>query len=142
TGSARSCSATGMAWTRWRTRRPARRRRCVSSSVPPPCSGTSSTSSRTSRAASRACHERLVPREVRLPDWAKVGEKRREHIVRVTELRDRWAVQLRRTPEEADAWHDVGRLHAALRDAPEAELRALAGPVDLPLNVLHGPAAA
>lgn len=83
-----------------------------------------------------------MTRKVVLPEWAQVGEKRREHIVRVTGLLDRWAVQLHLTPDEADAWHDVGRLHDALRDASEAELRALAGPVDLPLNVLHGPAAA
>ncbi len=77
-----------------------------------------------------------------LPPWAKVGEKRRAHIERVTGLLDRWAVQLQLPAPDADAWHDVGRLHDALRDAPEAELRAEAGPVALPLEVLHGPAAA
>ncbi|MCL4213572.1 MAG: hypothetical protein KJZ74_06630 [Gemmatimonadales bacterium] len=77
-----------------------------------------------------------------LPAWAKVGEKRAAHIARVTELLDRWAQQLRLDEAEAQAWHDVGRWHDALRDAPEEELRALAGPVGLPLDVLHGPAAA
>ena len=77
-----------------------------------------------------------------LPDWAQVSDKRRAHIGRVTDLLDRWALQLRLDSAEALAWHDVGRLHDALRDAPEAELRRHAGAVDLPLNVLHGPAAA
>jgi HD superfamily phosphohydrolase YqeK len=47
--------------------------------------------------------------------------------------------------DEALAWHDAGRLHDALRDAPEAELRAqLRGTsfADSPFGVLHGPAAA
>lgn len=77
-----------------------------------------------------------------LPSWAQVGEKRRAHIGRVTALLDRWAVQLRLAPDEARAWHDVGRFHDALRDAPEAELRRLGAGHELPLDVLHGPAAA
>ena len=77
-----------------------------------------------------------------MPTWAQVGEKRLAHIVRVTSLLDRWAVRLKLTAEEAQAWHDVGRFHDALRDAPEAELRRLGAGHDLPLDVLHGPAAA
>lgn len=84
----------------------------------------------------------MTARPVAYPAWAQVGEKRRAHIARVTALLDHWAAQLRLDDAEAAAWHDVGVLHDALRDAPEAELRALAGPVDLPLDVLHGPAAA
>lgn len=84
----------------------------------------------------------MSARAVVFPAWAEVGEKRRAHIGRVTALLDRWAVQLKLTPDEATAWHDVGVLHDALRDATEAELRRLAGAVDLPLDVLHGPAAA
>jgi HD superfamily phosphohydrolase YqeK len=79
---------------------------------------------------------------VDLPAWAQVGEKRRAHIARVTALLDRWAVELKLDAAEAAAWHDVGRFHDALRDAPEAELRRLAGPLDYPVDVLHGPAAA
>lgn len=79
---------------------------------------------------------------VQWPTWAQVGEKRRAHITRVVALLDRWADALQLSPAEAVAWHDVGVLHDALRDAPEEELRRLAGPVDLPLEVLHGPAAA
>lgn len=77
-----------------------------------------------------------------MPAWAQVGEKRRAHIARVTALLDRWAVQLKLDAAEAQAWHDVGRFHDALRDAPEAELRRLGSGFDLPLDVLHGPAAA
>lgn len=80
--------------------------------------------------------------DVDLPTWAQVSEKRRAHIARVTALLDRWAVQLRLDADEAQAWHDVGRFHDALRDAPEAELRRLGAGHDLPLDVLHGPAAA
>jgi HD superfamily phosphohydrolase YqeK len=81
-------------------------------------------------------------RPVVFPSWAQVGEKRRAHIERVTALLDRWADQLKLDADEATAWHDVGVLHDALRDAPNEELRALAGPLDLPVDVLHGPAAA
>lgn len=78
-----------------------------------------------------------------LPDWAHVSERRLEHIVRVTELLDEWAAALHLPSEDARAWHDAGRFHDALRDAPESELRRLAG--DLPeytLDMLHGPAVA
>jgi predicted HD superfamily hydrolase involved in NAD metabolism len=78
-----------------------------------------------------------------LPAWARVNERRLEHIVRVTELLDEWAAGLRLSSDEARAWHDAGLLHDALRDAPESELRRLSG--DLPeytLDMLHGPAAA
>lgn len=80
---------------------------------------------------------------VELPAWARVSARRLEHIVRVTELLDEWAAGLHLPSDEARAWHDAGRLHDALRDAPESELRRLAG--DLPeyeVDMLHGPAAA
>lgn len=84
----------------------------------------------------------MSARVVSFPPWAQVGDKRRAHIERVTALLDRWAEQLKLGADEATAWHDVGVLHDALRDAPEATLRSLAGPLELPLDVLHGPAAA
>lgn len=84
----------------------------------------------------------MTARPIVYPSWARVGEKRAAHIARVTELLDRWAVKLRLDATEAEAWHDVGVLHDALRDAPEETLRHLAGPSELPLDVLHGPAAA
>jgi 2-amino-4-hydroxy-6-hydroxymethyldihydropteridine diphosphokinase len=78
-----------------------------------------------------------------LPAWACVGEKRLAHIARVTALLDEWARELALPPEEARAWHDAGRLHDALRDAPEEQLRALAGNAgDYAVEMLHGPAAA
>ena len=85
----------------------------------------------------------MIATGVVMPEWARVGERRLGHIVRVTELLDGWAVSLGLPPAEAQAWHDAGRLHDALRDAPETELRALAG--DAPnytVEILHGPAAA
>jgi len=80
--------------------------------------------------------------ELDLPAWAQVTEKRRQHIQRVTALLDEWAARLSLPPEEAIAWHDAGRLHDALRDAPEDVLRELADSAEYPLEMLHGPAAA
>lgn len=77
-----------------------------------------------------------------LPSWARVSEKRRGHIARVTALLDRWAGELHVPPDEARAWHDAGLFHDALRDAPEDELRSLVGDASLPAQILHGPAAA
>lgn len=79
---------------------------------------------------------------IELPAWARVNEKRRAHIARVTALLDRWASELHIPPDEARAWHDAGVLHDALRDAPESELRALVQDGSLPTQILHGPAAA
>lgn len=83
-----------------------------------------------------------------LPPWARVGEKRRAHIARVTALLDAWAVRIAADGAEARALHDAGVYHDALRDASEGELRALAaedGAPDAdraPADLLHGPAAA
>lgn len=77
-----------------------------------------------------------------LPAWAQVTEKRRAHIARVTALLDAWAPRLSDDASVRQVLHDAGRLHDALRDAPEAELRALADHADAPVDLLHGPAAA
>lgn len=77
-----------------------------------------------------------------LPAWAQVGEKRRAHIARVTALLDRWSDALHLTPAERQLWHDAGRYHDALRDAPLDELRLAVPDPHLPDSVLHGPAAA
>ena len=78
-----------------------------------------------------------------LPNWAVAGEQRRAHMWRVTALLEQWAAEMRLAPAEAAAWRDAGRLHDALRDAPEAELRALAPELEeVPAGFLHGPAAA
>jgi 2-amino-4-hydroxy-6-hydroxymethyldihydropteridine diphosphokinase len=79
---------------------------------------------------------------IQLPSWASVSERRREHIERVAELMDGWARQLGVAPQEARAWHDAAILHDALRDAPEADLRALVPRPDFTAEMLHGPAAA
>lgn len=77
-----------------------------------------------------------------LPSWAVVSEKRYAHIVRVTALLDRWARELALKFDEAQAWHDVGRWHDALRDADPLTLRTLAADETRPVETLHGPAAA
>lgn len=76
-----------------------------------------------------------------LPLWAIVSDKRRAHIARVTALMDQWAMALRLSDAERQEWHDAGRFHDALRDAPEGMLRELASgfPVS-EANLLHGPA--
>lgn len=79
---------------------------------------------------------------VQLPAWARVSDKRRAHIARVTALLDAWAPRLTEDRAMRQALHDAGRLHDALRDAPEPELRALAGDPTSPPDLLHGPAAA
>ena len=77
-----------------------------------------------------------------LPPWAQVTEKRRAHIARVTALLDQWATALSLSPAERQAWHDVGILHDALRDASEEELRRLTSDTERPMHILHGPAVA
>ena len=78
-----------------------------------------------------------------MPSWACVSPKRMAHIERVTALLDEWASKLALPPDEARTWHDAGRLHDALRDAPEHLLRELAGnSPEYATEMLHGPAAA
>ena len=77
-----------------------------------------------------------------LPRWALVTDKRRSHIARVTALLDEWAGPLGLPDDERRAWHDVGVLHDALRDAPEDHLRGLTGDAERPVHILHGPAVA
>lgn len=78
---------------------------------------------------------------IELPSWAVVSDKRRAHIERVTALLDEWSAALLLSEAERQEWHDAGRFHDALRDAPEAMLRELArGFPVADTNVLHGPA--
>ena len=77
-----------------------------------------------------------------LPAWARVSERRRAHIARVTRLLVSWSDALALPDDERATWRDAGLLHDALRDAPEAELRRLAGDERSPVEILHGPAAA
>jgi 2-amino-4-hydroxy-6-hydroxymethyldihydropteridine diphosphokinase len=86
---------------------------------------------------------RATMAELEMPAWSCVSEKRLAHIERVTALLDEWAQKLALPSDEARAWHDAGRLHDALRDAPEHVLRELAGDSpDYATEMLHGPAAA
>lgn len=79
---------------------------------------------------------------VPLPEWAIVSDRRRAHIARVTALLAAWAPHVARDEAEALAMRDAGLLHDALRDAPDAQLRALSGDAASPVELLHGPAAA
>jgi len=77
-----------------------------------------------------------------LPQWAKVSDKRRKHIARVTALLVEWADEIGVGEDERRDWMHAGLLHDALRDADESELRALADDPDRDEELLHGPAAA
>ena len=77
-----------------------------------------------------------------LPTWAKVSEKRRKHIARVTMLLMQWADEIGIGEQERRDWMHAGLLHDALRDAGEAELRALAQDPVREEELLHGPAVA
>lgn len=83
-----------------------------------------------------------APSPVDLPPWARVSDRRRAHIARVTALLDGWSEALHLTDAERQLWHDAGRWHDALRDAPLEELRLAVPDPSLPDSVLHGPAAA
>jgi HD superfamily phosphohydrolase YqeK len=80
--------------------------------------------------------------QAKLPKWAVVSERRHEHITRVTALLESWADAMHITETERTAWIDAGRLHDALRDEEEPELRRLSGDSHSPVEILHGPAAA
>jgi HD superfamily phosphohydrolase YqeK len=80
--------------------------------------------------------------EIELPAWSVASPRRRAHIARVTELALSWAVAMRVDDAEREAWADAARWHDALRDASEAELRAIVPHLDWPASLLHGPAAA
>jgi len=77
-----------------------------------------------------------------LPAWARVSRERAAHIMRVVSLIDRWAAAMGLGETEVRAWRDAARLHDALRDAPEHELREMLGDEDMPAPLLHGPATA
>lgn len=84
----------------------------------------------------------MTAAELALPAWAKVSRKRRAHIARVAALIDAWAEAMRLDRAERDAWRDAALWHDTLRDASEAELRAIVPDLDWPASVLHGAAAA
>ena len=80
--------------------------------------------------------------QLHLPAWACASPRRREHIARVATLLEQWADDLHVDPDERAAWVDAGRLHDALRDAPEPVLRAMVPDPGLTAPILHGPACA
>lgn len=84
----------------------------------------------------------MADRELVLPPWAVVTDKRRAHIARVVDLLRTWTEVMDVAPDEARSWVDAGRLHDALRDAGEEELRQWTPGLDWPVKTLHGPAAA
>ena len=80
--------------------------------------------------------------QLALPDWARVTDKRRKHIARVMALLTQWADEIAIGADERRDWLQAGLLHDALRDAPDDELRALAGDGGRETELLHGPAVA
>ena len=80
--------------------------------------------------------------DITLPAWARVSDKRREHIGRVVGLLLAWCDGLKIGETEGALWRDAGLWHDALRDASEDELRAITGDDQSPVGILHGPAAA
>jgi HD superfamily phosphohydrolase YqeK len=79
-----------------------------------------------------------------LPDWARAGPRRREHMARVADLLGAWAAALHLTDSDVIRWRAVGYLHDALRDERPEVLRTqvAASHVQLADPILHGPAAA
>jgi HD superfamily phosphohydrolase YqeK len=77
-----------------------------------------------------------------LPDWAIVSPARREHIQRVAELAERWALEMDASETERRRWLRAVWLHDALRDAPEEELMRWAPDAPGPVELRHGPASA
>jgi HD superfamily phosphohydrolase YqeK len=79
-----------------------------------------------------------------LPHWARVRERRRQHMARVSNLLGEWAAARGEAPDEALRWRAVGHLHDALRDEDQEVLRRMldAPHQGLPGKVLHGPGAA
>ncbi len=76
----------------------------------------------------------------RLPDWARVSQRRIPHLASVSALLRQWSYALALDDVDRARWAAAGWLHDALRDAPPEELVVEAA--EYPGNVRHGPAAA
>jgi len=76
------------------------------------------------------------------PPWAVMTSERHAHVLRVAALAERWADSMGVGEHERARWRRAVWLHDALRDAREADLRALAPGWAGPVELLHGPAAA
>lgn len=77
----------------------------------------------------------------RLPDWARVSGRRRDHVARVAELLTGWAGDLDLPEEDRIRWRAAAFLHDALRQAEPEELTFWTDR-DWDLALLHGPACA
>lgn len=79
-----------------------------------------------------------------LPGWARMSNGRREHAERVASLLSDWAEVRGMRQDDRDRWVAAGWLHDALKDEDTDRLRELVREShrDLPVPVLHGPAAA
>lgn len=87
-------------------------------------------------------HPTATTAPLSLPEWARVSDKRRKHIARVMAMLAAWADAIGIDATERHDWMQAGLLHDALRDAPDGELRTLAGDGGRDTELLHGPAAA
>lgn len=76
----------------------------------------------------------------RLPNWARVSQRRIPHLASVSALLRQWSDALALNDVDRVRWAAAGWLHDALRDAPPEELVVEAA--EYPGNVRHGPAAA
>lgn len=80
--------------------------------------------------------------EPSIPWWAVMSPKRRAHVERVATLVATWADAMELAAAERSRWLRAAWLHDALRDADPVVLKALAGGLRAPVDLLHGPAAA
>ncbi len=78
--------------------------------------------------------------EGRLPEWAQVSDRRRQHLASVAELLTRWADELGLDETDRVRWSAAGWLHDALRNARGRDLAEYAA--DYPKRIRHGPAVA
>lgn len=76
-----------------------------------------------------------------LPVWSVCGAERREHVDRVADLMDRWAVELEIDALQRKRWRAAAVLHDALKDAGPSVLRDQVDP-KWPAPVMHGPVCA
>lgn len=76
------------------------------------------------------------------PGWARISQKRRNHVQRVARLCLEWSEAMDVSPAERDRWLKAVTLHDALKSAATELLRELV-PDGWPAEaLLHGPAAA
>lgn len=76
-----------------------------------------------------------------LPQWARPGRRRVEHMERVAKLMDGWATELGLPERDRIRWRAAARLHDALKESDPDELRSMIRS-DWPDQLLHGPGCA